>query len=126
MGKSHRLAFEESTFVSSTPLKLVVSDVWGPAPIVSNKGFKFYVHFRLILIFLLYYCLSFGFILGYQCLHLLTGRTYISRHVVFDEQLFLFTTLTSNDTVSPGVVIGPVFSRSGTGPVLVSVHPEPD
>ncbi|GAA0164558.1 hypothetical protein LIER_20161 [Lithospermum erythrorhizon] len=28
---------------------------------------------------------------GYQCLHLPTGKVYISRHVVFDESIFPFT-----------------------------------
>ncbi|GAA0171887.1 hypothetical protein LIER_25821 [Lithospermum erythrorhizon] len=45
MSKSHKLPFKDSSFVSSASLELVFSDVWGPAPIISNKDFKFYVHF---------------------------------------------------------------------------------
>lgn len=29
---------------------------------------------------------------GYRCLHSATGRVYISRHVLFDESVFPFTT----------------------------------
>ncbi|KAJ4753743.1 hypothetical protein LUZ62_088148 [Rhynchospora pubera] len=45
MAKSHRLPFVNSSSVSSFPLELVHSDVWGPSPIVSNNGFRYYVIF---------------------------------------------------------------------------------
>ncbi|GAA0157982.1 transmembrane signal receptor [Lithospermum erythrorhizon] len=45
LGKSHRFHLPASTFVSTAPLELVYSDVWGKSPVVSNKGFQYYVHF---------------------------------------------------------------------------------
>jgi histone deacetylase 1/2 len=43
-GKSHQLPYPRSTSVSTSPLQLVFSDVWGPAP--SSVGRKtFYVSF---------------------------------------------------------------------------------
>ncbi|KAJ4760135.1 hypothetical protein LUZ62_070510 [Rhynchospora pubera] len=45
MAKSHRLPFVSSSSFSSFPLELVHSDVWGPSPIVSNNGFRYYVIF---------------------------------------------------------------------------------
>jgi hypothetical protein len=43
-GKSHQLSYPKSTSVSHHPLKLVFSDVWGPAP-ESVGRYKFYVSF---------------------------------------------------------------------------------
>jgi histone deacetylase 1/2 len=42
--KSHQLPFPLSTHVSTSPLELIYTDVWGPA-IVSVGGFKYYVSF---------------------------------------------------------------------------------
>lgn len=44
-GKSHKLPFLHSVFASSRPLELVHSDVWGPSPIVSVSGFRYYLVF---------------------------------------------------------------------------------
>ncbi len=38
--------------------------------------------------------------LGYKCLHLPSGRVYIARHVVFNENSFLFSTPNSNKNIS--------------------------
>jgi hypothetical protein len=43
--KSHRLPFHLSPTISSHPLDLVFSDVWGPSPIASVNGNKYYVCF---------------------------------------------------------------------------------
>ncbi|PKA49422.1 Retrovirus-related Pol polyprotein from transposon TNT 1-94 [Apostasia shenzhenica] len=43
--KSHKLSFSSSTCTSSSPLELIYSDIWGPAPIISNEGFSYYVIF---------------------------------------------------------------------------------
>lgn len=43
-GKSHQLAFSESSRVVQTPLELVFSDVWGPAQ-TSVSGHNYYVSF---------------------------------------------------------------------------------
>ena len=43
--KIHRPPFGESTLKSSSPLELVYSDVWGPAPVTSLDGYKYYVIF---------------------------------------------------------------------------------
>ncbi|TXG58975.1 hypothetical protein EZV62_016804 [Acer yangbiense] len=42
-GKSHKLPFHSSKTVYKTPLTLIVADVWGPAPIASSKGYKYYL-----------------------------------------------------------------------------------
>lgn len=44
-GKSHLLPFKNSVSRAKGPLDLVHSDVWGPAPLVSSTGFRYYVHF---------------------------------------------------------------------------------
>ena len=43
-GKSHQLPYPRSTGTSSSPLELVFSDVWGPAPTSIGKN-SFYVGF---------------------------------------------------------------------------------
>ena len=46
LGKSHRLYASSSTTKSTAPLQLVFSDVWGPAPIETKEGYKYYVLFE--------------------------------------------------------------------------------
>ncbi|KAJ3691742.1 hypothetical protein LUZ61_020906 [Rhynchospora tenuis] len=43
--KAHVLPFSSSSSISTSPLQLVHSDVWGPAPIVSSLGYKYYITF---------------------------------------------------------------------------------
>ncbi|PNX72737.1 retrovirus-related Pol polyprotein from transposon TNT 1-94, partial [Trifolium pratense] len=43
--KSHKLPFSKSSITSSYPLEIVYSDVWGPAPVYSIDGFRYYVIF---------------------------------------------------------------------------------
>jgi Reverse transcriptase (RNA-dependent DNA polymerase)/gag-polypeptide of LTR copia-type/GAG-pre-integrase domain len=45
IAKSHRLPFNDSTSFSTSPLELVHSDLWGPSPILSDNGFRYYVNF---------------------------------------------------------------------------------
>ncbi|KAJ3703988.1 hypothetical protein LUZ61_007693 [Rhynchospora tenuis] len=45
VAKSQRLPFISSDFVSTAPLELVHSDLWGPSPIISKDGFRYYVIF---------------------------------------------------------------------------------
>jgi hypothetical protein len=45
LGKSHRLPFCLSPSVSTSPLELIFSDVWGPSPFLSVNGNKYYVCF---------------------------------------------------------------------------------
>ena len=45
LGKSHKLSFPSSSTIYKTPLELVVSDIWGPSPIISNNQFRYYIHF---------------------------------------------------------------------------------
>ncbi|KAJ1685430.1 hypothetical protein LUZ63_016820 [Rhynchospora breviuscula] len=45
LAKSHKLPFTLSTTVSHAPLELLHADVWGPAPVVTNNGFRYYVVF---------------------------------------------------------------------------------
>lgn len=42
MGKSSKLPFFTSLSLSMTPLDKIHRDLWGPSPIVSNQGFKYY------------------------------------------------------------------------------------
>jgi hypothetical protein len=44
-GKSHQLPFSLSDHPSHFPLELVISDVWGPSPTLSNNGVRYYVIF---------------------------------------------------------------------------------
>ena len=41
----HKLPFEQSQFQSTQPLELVHSDVWGPAPVNSSNGYRYYLLF---------------------------------------------------------------------------------
>lgn len=43
--RSHKLPFGLSNFISSAPLELVHSDIWGPTPVTSSLGHRFYIHF---------------------------------------------------------------------------------
>ncbi|PKA49930.1 Retrovirus-related Pol polyprotein from transposon TNT 1-94 [Apostasia shenzhenica] len=43
--KSHKLPFSLATSASYSPLELIYSDIWGPAPIASNGDFSYYVIF---------------------------------------------------------------------------------
>jgi hypothetical protein len=43
-GKSHQLPYPKSTSVSSNPLDLIFSDVWGPAPNYVGR-YKYYLSF---------------------------------------------------------------------------------
>lgn len=45
LGKSSRLPFLASSFSASKPLEMVHSDLWGPSPVVSVQGFRYYVIF---------------------------------------------------------------------------------
>lgn len=45
IGKSHKLPSSPSNSVYSNPFELVLTDLWGPAPYVSDQGFKYYVTF---------------------------------------------------------------------------------
>lgn len=42
--KAHRLPFTSSNLTATEPLQVVHCDVWGPAPIVSNNGYRFYMN----------------------------------------------------------------------------------
>ena len=44
-GKMHNLPFPTSQFTTSNPFELVHSNLWGPAPMCSVNGFKYYVLF---------------------------------------------------------------------------------
>ncbi|PKU75385.1 Retrovirus-related Pol polyprotein from transposon TNT 1-94 [Dendrobium catenatum] len=43
--KSHRLPFLSSNSQCTSPFQVVVSDVWGPSPIFSLNGYRYYVLF---------------------------------------------------------------------------------
>ncbi|KAF7834790.1 Retrovirus-related Pol polyprotein from transposon TNT 1-94 [Senna tora] len=45
MGKSHSISFPSSQTVYTQPLELVFSDLWGLAPVVSSRGFRYYIVF---------------------------------------------------------------------------------
>jgi hypothetical protein len=44
LAKSHQLPYLSAHHCSTSPLKLIFSDVWGPAPI-SVGGYKYYISF---------------------------------------------------------------------------------
>jgi len=43
--KSHRQSFSTSSTVANKPLEIVHYDLWGPSPIVSHNGYRYYVMF---------------------------------------------------------------------------------
>ena len=43
--KSKQLSFSLSSTQINAPIELIYSDVWGPSPICSRNGFKYYVSF---------------------------------------------------------------------------------
>lgn len=43
VAKSHKLAFHESISSVNFPFNLVHSDIWGPSPVSSFNGFKYYL-----------------------------------------------------------------------------------
>jgi Reverse transcriptase (RNA-dependent DNA polymerase)/gag-polypeptide of LTR copia-type/GAG-pre-integrase domain len=43
--KAHRLPFTPSTTIATKPLEVIHSDIWGPAPVLSKKGHRYYVCF---------------------------------------------------------------------------------
>lgn len=45
MCKSHKFAFPVSETNYTKPLELIASDLWGPAPINTDYGYKYYVSF---------------------------------------------------------------------------------
>lgn len=45
LGKNHKLPFSLSKTMYHNPLELVECDLWGPAPLSSDYGFKYYVAF---------------------------------------------------------------------------------
>ncbi|KAG8498559.1 hypothetical protein CXB51_004875 [Gossypium anomalum] len=47
LGKSHKLPFSPSTTVYTAPFELLVTDIWGPAPMAS-KGHFYYIFFLLM------------------------------------------------------------------------------
>jgi hypothetical protein len=56
--------------------------------------------------------------LGYKCLHLPSGKVYITRHVIFNETKFPFLTSTPNSSSSPSSIPNPV-----SVPILPPSHP---
>jgi histone deacetylase 1/2 len=45
LGKSSRLSLGPTGHKTSTPLELIFSDVWGPAPMLSSDGFHYFIIF---------------------------------------------------------------------------------
>lgn len=43
MAKSHKLPFPLSDSKTTAPFQLVHMDVWGPSPVASNKGFRYFL-----------------------------------------------------------------------------------
>ena len=45
MGKHYKISFQPSVTKYKQPLDLVHADLWGPAPCLSSRGFKYYICF---------------------------------------------------------------------------------
>jgi hypothetical protein len=43
--KSHKLPFYPSSSSATVPLQVIHTDLWGPSPVLSNKGNKYYILF---------------------------------------------------------------------------------
>ena len=44
-GKSNSLPYKTNESRASFPLEIIHTDIWGPAPVMSNTNFRFYIHF---------------------------------------------------------------------------------
>lgn len=44
-GKMQQISFPISDLKTKAPLELIYSDLWGPAPVVSSEGYKYYIVF---------------------------------------------------------------------------------
>jgi len=44
-GKTHKLPYSHNDTIITTPLAVIHSDLWGPSPIVSRNGYRYYVSF---------------------------------------------------------------------------------
>lgn len=44
-GKGHKLPFTLSNSKATRPLEILHADLWGPAPLLSKQGFKYYLNF---------------------------------------------------------------------------------
>jgi len=45
VGKMHQLPFANCQITAKAPLELIYSDLWGPTPVLSTEGFKYYIVF---------------------------------------------------------------------------------
>lgn len=45
VGKSHKLPFLDSETQYNKPLESIVVDLWGPVPIYTDHGYKYYISF---------------------------------------------------------------------------------
>jgi len=45
LGKLHQLPFAQCQITATHPLELVYSDLWGPAPMLSVEGYRYYIVF---------------------------------------------------------------------------------
>ncbi|KAL9443488.1 hypothetical protein AB3S75_016782 [Citrus x aurantiifolia] len=45
IGKMHKLHFPASVIKTKFPLDILHTDLWGPAPVVSSQGYRYYVSF---------------------------------------------------------------------------------
>lgn len=45
LGKFAKLPFASVEHSTKAPFEIIHSDVWGPSPILSNLGFKYFMHF---------------------------------------------------------------------------------
>lgn len=81
ISKSHRLPYSSSTSECSSPLNIVHTDLWGPSPVTSRNGYKYYVTFI--------YQFS-----RYTWIHLLKNKSDV--HSVFRQFKLLVENLFSN------------------------------
>ena len=45
LGKIHKFPFSRSETVYTQPLQMIFTDLWGPAPVQSTNGYRYYIHF---------------------------------------------------------------------------------
>ncbi|KAB2602934.1 hypothetical protein D8674_003939 [Pyrus ussuriensis x Pyrus communis] len=93
LAKSHRASFPPSMNKRALPFELVHSDVWGPSPVVTSSGIKWFLDPCALR------CVFVGFSphqKGYKCYHPATRHMYVTMDVTFSESEYFYVPVSSS------------------------------